>query len=163
MKNLRIDSEIGQAIETELIKVCRLHGEFREGKRSLKSRNQAIGHCKRRIETWLTDGLASGTDSLSKLCENLLNEFECLCAFTKVKGMEPTNTLAERNLRKIVVWRKKSYGTRSDRGKRFVERITSITQTLRRQGKNVLSFIQEAVICHFSHEKPPIICPDLGF
>ena len=42
--------------------------------------------------------------------------------------VEPTNNMAERDLRRLVLWRKKSYGTRSDRGRRFVERITTISE-----------------------------------
>jgi hypothetical protein len=37
--------------------------------------------------------------------------------FSKFTDVDPTNNLAERDLRRLVLWRKKSYGTRSDRGK----------------------------------------------
>lgn len=83
--------------------------------------------------------------------------------FTRVSGMEPTNNMAERDLRKLVIWRRKSYGTRSDRGKKFVERVTTVAQTIRKQGENVLHFIQKAIECFYSQVLPPLISEAMGF
>ena len=68
--------------------------------------------------------------------------------------MEPTNNMAERDLRKLVIWRKKSYGTRSARGQRFVERITTVAQTARKRGKDVLGLIQEALTKFYAGVMP---------
>lgn len=157
------DQEIGKVLEQKLSKACQTHGKYRENKITLKQRNLRLGHCKRQVEDWLYFGMANGSDELSGLCGRLLDNFDKLWTFTKVEGMEPTNNLAERDLRKLVVWRKKSYGTRSDRGQRFVERITSVTQTLKRHGQNVLHFIQQAVISSSRGEEIPLICTSLGF
>lgn len=127
-----------------------------------KQRNMRLGHCKRRVEFWLLDGLANGSDKLSGLCDSLLETFDKLWTFSRVHGMEPTNNLAERDLRKLVVWRKKSLGTRSDRGQRFVERVTSVAETAKRHGQNVLRFIQDAVANFFAGQPAPHICENLG-
>jgi transposase len=156
------DGERGEALAQELVQVCRIHKDYREGKSSRKQRNRRIGHRKRRVEFWLDDGFANGSDQLSGLCERLLNDFNKLWTFTKVEGMEPTNNLAERDLRKLVIWRKKSFGTRSGRGQKFVERITSIVETAKRHGRNALSFIQDAVACFFAGKPAPHICESLG-
>lgn len=42
--------------------------------------------------------------------------------------VEPTNNQAERQLRPIVIWRKLSFDTQSERGSRFVERIFTVTR-----------------------------------
>jgi len=42
-------------------------------------------------------------------------------------GVEPTNNVAERALRPAVLWRKGSFGTQSDGGARFVERLLTVT------------------------------------
>lgn len=47
------------------------------------------------------------------------------------RDVEPTNNLAERTLRHAVVWRKMSYGSRSEPGLRWMERGLSVRQTLR--------------------------------
>jgi transposase len=120
-----------------------LHREYREGNLSLVKRNRALGVRKRQVKYHLIDGLANGSDSLSKLCNTLLDDFEKLWMFTRISGMEPTNNIAERDLRKLVIWRKKSYGSRSERGKKFVERITTIAQSVRKQKGNVFHFLKQ--------------------
>jgi len=157
------DKSIGTALENELRLSCKIHGQYREGKISLIERNRRLGARKRRVEYWLDDGLANGSDALSKICGTLLEDFEKLWTFSKTLGMEPTNNLAERDLRKLVIWRKKSYGTRSERGKKFVERITTVAQTIRKHGENVLHLVQHAVKCFYLRNPPPFISEALGF
>jgi transposase len=157
------DKAIGQAIENELRLSCKIHREYREGKIPLAQRNRRLGARKRRAEYWLEDGLANGSDALAKICGTLLGDFDKLWTFTRILGMEPTNNMAERDLRKLVIWRRKSYGTRSNRGKKFVERVTTVAQTIRKQGGNVLHFIQEAIECFYSQSLPPLISEAMGF
>lgn len=157
------DKQIGKALESELKRACHIHKMYREGEITLVERNRRIGHLKRKLEYHLEDGMANGSDDLFKLSETLLDDFDKLWTFTKTLGMEPTNNLAERDLRKLVIWRRKSYGTRSDRGKRFVERITTVAQTLKRQSQSILSFIQEVIIGFYNKSATPFISEALGF
>jgi len=157
------DKTIGAALENELRLSCKIHGEYREGKILLAQRNRRLGARKRRVEYWLEDGLANGSDALSKICGTLLEDFEKLWTFTKTFGMEPTNNMAERDLRKLVIWRRKSYGTRSERGKMFVERVTTVAQTIRKHGGNVLHFMQQSVKCFYLRSQPPLISEVMGF
>jgi transposase len=157
------DKRLGQVIENELKLACHIHKEYRKGVITLKTRNRRLGHLKRRVERHLDDGLANGSDELSKLCLSLLNDFDKLWTFTKTMGMEPTNNLAERDLRKLVIWRRKSYGTRSNRGKKFVERITTVAQTLKRQSRQILTFIQEVVTSFYSKTSTPFVTEAMGF
>jgi hypothetical protein len=69
---------------------------------------------------------------------------EALWAFVRMKGVEPTNNAAERALRRAVLWRKKSFGTQSVVGSRFVERILTVVTTLRQQGRGVLDYLTAA-------------------
>lgn len=157
------DKAIGLALENELRLSCKVHREYREGKISLVQRNRRLGARKRRVEYWLDDGLANGSDALAKICGVLLEDFEKLWTFTRILGMEPTNNMAERDLRKLVIWRRKSYGTRSNRGRKFVERVTTVAQTIRKQGGNVLHFIQKTIECFYSRVLPPLISEAMGF
>lgn len=157
------DSLTGKALEKELRQVCKNHREFRTQKISERSRNARFRHQKSRIEFYLLDGFANGSDELSGLCNRLLENMHKLWTFSKFTDVDPTNNLAERDLRRIVLWRKKSYGTRSDRGKRFVERISSVTSTARKAGRNILSFVKEAVSAFYSMDSAPEINPSYGF
>ena len=56
-------------------------------------------------------------------CREILKLEGALFTFVRVAGVEPTNNVAERALRPAVLWRKGSFGTDSEQGSRFVERI----------------------------------------
>ena len=69
--------------------------------------------------------------------------------------MELTNNQGERDLRKIVLLRKKSFGTKSDRGQHFIERIKTVGMTLHRQQKSLFSFRTSLFQATFSDEQMP--------
>ena len=75
------------------------------------------------------------------------------------EGVDPTNNVSERMLRPAVIWRKVSFGTRSERGNRFVERILTVLGTCRLQGRNALSYLTEAVRCHQRGQPAPSLLP----
>ena len=64
-----------------------------------------------------------------------------LWTFTRYAGVAPTNNAVERALRHGVIWRKLCYGTASERGSRFVERLLTVIATARQQGHDVLHFL----------------------
>jgi len=80
-----------------------------------------------------------------------------LWSFVAHEGIEPTNNAAERALRRGVLWRKRSFGSQSDRGLRFTERILTTVTTLRQQQRNVWDFL--AFACQAQH--PGLPAPSL--
>ena len=157
------DKHIGRELVKNLKKACFIHSKYRDQKISLKNRNRQLGKIRKKVKFYFDDGYANGSDDLHGLCGRLLDNFNNLWIFSKILDMEPTNNLAERDLRKLVIWRKKSYGTRSERGKNFVEKITTITQTLRKQGKNVLKFVESTIKDFYSKKDPELINSNMGF
>lgn len=158
-----LDGEIGSSLEKELQQMCRTQRRFRQGEITERSRNAKFRHQKKRLEEHLMDGLANGTDDLSGLCDRLHDEIHKLWTFSKFTDVDPTNNLAERDLRRLVLWRKKSYGTRSFRGQRFVERISTIAETVRKAHDNILAFITKAVSAFYAGESAPFVAPSSGF
>ena len=71
-----------------------------------------------------------------------------LWTFVEHDGVEPTNNHAELELRDFVLWRKRSFGSQSERGKRFAERVMTAVHTARKQGKDVLDFLVRTVTAH---------------
>ncbi len=57
------------------------------------------------------------------MCQKILSVESALWTFVDVEGIEPTNNLAERDLRRVVLWRKSCFGTDSETGSRYAERI----------------------------------------
>src|SRR5262249_45227646 len=90
-------------------------------------------------------------------CQNILKLWESLWTFVRVEGAELTNNNAERPLRRAVLWRRKSFGTQSQAGSKFVERILTTVTTLRQQRREVLEYLT-AVCCSFGQSGGNSVC-----
>ncbi|MGD1903728.1 MAG: transposase [Geitlerinemataceae cyanobacterium] len=77
----------------------------------------------------------------ARTCQQLLKLEPVLWRFAECDGVEPTNNAAERALRAAVIWRGSSFGSQSRAGCDFVERMLSVTTSLRLQGRAVLPFL----------------------
>jgi len=106
----------------------------------------------------LTRGAELG-HALRGRCREILRLAEALFTFVAVEGIGPTNNIAERAIRKAVLWRKGSYGTQSLGGRRFVGRILSVVATLRQQGRKVLGYLVEACEARLFGEPAPSLLP----
>lgn len=84
------------------------------------------------------------------------NEMDSLFTFLLEKGVDPTNNFGERMLRYAVLWRKRSQGTSSEKGNRWVERIVSLRQTCRLQGKSSYAVLVEAMDSFFKDQEPDL-------
>lgn len=95
------------------------------------------------IETTLERAVAAKIPRLSGSCADILAHRKALWTFVDHGQVEPTNNHAERELRAFVLWRKRSFGTRSERGNLFAERVMTVAHTARKQDKDILSFLTE--------------------
>ena len=96
------------------------------------------------------------TDKLVKICRKPLKfkpaetlrsfltgpESHSLFTFLRHKGVQPTNNHAEQSLRHMVIFRKLSFGTRSQTGIMTHSILPSLVQTARRQSVSPLDFLQ---------------------
>jgi len=64
-----------------------------------------------------------------------------LTTFLRIPGVAPTNNHAEQSLRKMVIFRKICFGTRSDTGLKTHSIIPTLVQTARRQGVHPRKFL----------------------
>ncbi|MFO0968510.1 MAG: IS66 family transposase [Gemmataceae bacterium] len=103
----------------------------------------------------LERGRACADAKAAQFCVNLLGLEPALWRFAVTEGVEPTNNHAERVLRHGVLWRKNAFGCNSERGCRFVERMLTVLQTLRLQGRNVLHFLVATVRAHRAGQDSP--------
>lgn len=97
------------------------------------------------VRTLLTSGAGCGCAKTAGVCREILGVEESLWTFAGRVGVEPTNNAAERAVRHAVCWRKTSYGTDSERGSRFVERVLTVVASCRQQGRSILDFLVQAV------------------
>jgi transposase len=103
----------------------------------------------------LYEGTGSHDSKLRNQCKSLHTHSEHLWRFLTVKGIEPTNNHAERALRPAVIYRKLSFGTQSNSGSRFVERIFSVLETCRMQKRSGFEFLVEAIRAKLSNHPAP--------
>src|SRR2546430_1032925 len=101
-----------------------------------------------RLCTWI-DQYHDRTDDAGRFARRLLREMDSLWVFLAQSGVEPTNNRAERALRFGVLWRKRSQGTASPKGNRWVERILSLKETIRLQVRSTYHPLVDAVTRFF--------------
>jgi transposase len=130
---------------------------FRRGKIGRPALRRQLKPLRSRMKQLLERGAASGIKKTSGFCRRLLGLWGPMWRFAIVEGLEPTNNLAERMLRRGVIWRKKSFGSDSAGGCRFVERMLSVTMTLRIRGGNVLDYLAQAVAAHRAKRPVPVM------
>jgi len=99
-----------------------------------------------RFEATLQRAVDADIARLSGSCADILAHKEALWTFAKRDDVEPTNNHAEREIRAFVLWRKRSFGTQSERGNLFAERLMSVAHTARKQKKNVLAFLTSCCV-----------------
>lgn len=86
----------------------------------------------------------------------LEEEMDALFLFLTEEGVDPTNNFGERTIRFAVLWRKRSQGTKSDKGNRWVERILSLRQTCRLRGQSTFDVLVDAISCFFKEQTPDL-------
>lgn len=131
------------------------YSRVRDGTLTLATFQRRVCKWRPQIENWLRQG-ASHAGQLSGKCRKILKCRKWLWTFVDHNSVEPTNNLAERDVRQGVLWRKGSFGVQSERGARYVERILTIGATCRRQGKSVIQFLNAA--CESFHNNSPMPC-----
>ena len=82
-----------------------------------------------------------------------------LWTFARVEGVEPTNNVSERALRPAVLWRKGSFGSDSEAGTRFAERLLTVAASCRQQGRPLLTFLVTAGEAAVRGSPPPSLLP----
>jgi transposase len=102
----------------------------------------------------LIDQYHDRTDEAGRFARRLLREMDSLWVFLAQHGVEPTNTRAERALRFGVLWRKRSLGTASDKGNRWVERILSLKETCRLRSVATYHILVDAITSFFTGQQP---------
>ena len=150
---------VGQAGLRIVKKVFAAWHAFRDGRLTRGQLKQQLTPVVRRMNRVLLEGWTGTDPTVAAFCNNVLELEQALWTFTRRAGVEPTNNFIERLLRRAVLWRKRSFGCQSASGCRFVERILTVVQTRRLQGKNVLDYLHDALRAHRAGQPCPKLLP----
>lgn len=129
--------------------------DLRDGKMTRERYVAWMAPLQKQVEAALAEGVALGVKGVSGSCADILEHRQALWTFVEREDVDPTNNHGERELRGFVLWRKRSFGTQSDRGSRFAERVMTIAHTARKQSRNVLAFLTAACKAHDSGGSSP--------
>lgn len=136
--------QIGEALLTQTDLMFQWWYEVREGTISCATFQQRMQPLQQQVGEQLRQGTACDHGKTAGTCRDILKREEALWTFVRIEGVEPTNNLAERQIRPHVLWRNRSFGTQSEAGSRFAERIITVVATLKQQDRNVLDYLTEA-------------------
>jgi len=150
---------VGQWGKAELDKFFHHWHEFKRGETTrdqLKASTEPV----RRSMEWLLDcGIECSHSKTANTCANLSKALPSFWTCVEHPGIEPTNNSSERELRHGVQWRRTSFGTKSDSGSRFVERMLTSVATCRLQGRNLYDFLKESVEAFIKGVPGPLLAP----
>jgi transposase len=151
---------VGQEGRKIVKKVFAAWHAFQDGRATRVQLDAELAPVMNRLNRVLLEGALLGDDkTVAAFCENVLRLEAALWTFVKVEGVEPTNNFMERLVRLAVLWRRRSFGCASETGCRFVERILTVVQTRKLQGKNVLDYLHHALRAHRAGKPCPKLIP----
>ena len=136
----------GTQLVTLARKVIAAHREFLEHGHDPDRLAEHLQPLRTQIRALLEQCTAGHHTRTANFAAGLLEEYEALWTFCDVPDLhiDPTNNAAERAVRHAVLQRRPQGGTQSDPGSRWIERIQSVRETCRLQGRPVLGYLTDA-------------------
>lgn len=135
---------LGEALLTQAELMFQWWHRVRDGTMSRATFQAKMHVVQRTVGDLLRQGVDCSHNKTAGTCRDILKREAALWTFVRVAGVEPTNNRAERRVRPGVLWRKSSFGTQSEAGSRFAERIMTVVATLKQQHRNVLDYVATA-------------------
>jgi transposase len=131
----------------------------RDGTLSRRVFRRRMRQVRRQVEKLLRRGAVCGQKPVEAKCRTMLKAAPYFWTFVDQEGVEPTNNAAEQALRHAVIWRKCSYGTQSQAGSRFVERVLTAVTTCRLQERSILEYLTAVCLAYRQHDTIPSLLP----
>lgn len=151
---------VGRRLLDNTRTVLRAVRERRAGKASFEDFTRTIDASKREMGWLLADN--RHLTGLKTILEAFVLTPESVWLFTTRDDVDATNNMAERDLRRFVIWRKTSFGSQSERGDRFIERVLTVVTTCRKQQRPLFSFFVAAVRAKLEGHAVPSLIPVPG-
>ena len=155
--------QFGQELLDYAALVFRYWQDHQAGKLDKKTFRAWMTPVRTQVEECLERAAAADIKKLSGSCANIVDHKEALWTFVDRNDVEPTNNHAEREPRSFVLWRRRSFGSQSDNGNLFAERVMTVAHTARKQDKNVLAFLTACCEAQLAKtDRPSLFAPQLA-
>lgn len=112
-------------------------------------------HLERELDRLLAEPLEHHAER--RIRNRLTKQRPHLLTFLHVPGVDPTNNLAERQLRPAVIARKLSCGNKTANGAATFEVLTSLAATCRQQGRSFVQLVSDGL--SLTDRPPPLFAP----
>lgn len=132
--------------------------QYRAGSLSWEELVRQMKPIRAGFKTQLEAGCEVADPRVQSFSVALLEVESCLWLFAQIESLEPTNNHAERALRPAVIWRKTCFGTQSEAGERFVERVLTVEATCRKQGHSFVSYLKASLEAQRAGQPSPALC-----
>jgi len=150
---------IGRQLMAERNRMFKWWHRVRDGTMERQEFQRRMRPVELKVGQLLRQAQECGEKKTAGMARRILRLEKCLWVFVDVPGVEPTNNYGERTIRLAVIYRKLSFGTRSERGSRFIERILTVVMTLKQQQRNPLEFLTEVLRAYRRGLPPPSLLP----
>jgi transposase len=150
---------LGTELVTLSERMFRWWHRVRDGTLTRTAFRRKMAPVRERVEWLILDGTRTRVKAVRAMCWELHRLSDAMWTFIDVEGIDPTNNAAERAVRAAVLWRKCSYGTHSEAGGVFAQRMLTVTASLRMQGRNVLAYLTHAVEASLTGQAAPSLLP----
>jgi transposase len=153
--------KIGLELHQLARQILKMRARVRDGTLLWKTFQHRMPKLQKQVESRLQAG-AQFNGKLGGKCRDILKQKKYLWTFVADQAVEPTNNFAERIVRQGVLWRKTSFGTQSERGARYVERILTACATCHLQGRGIIKYLRHACHCHLDGIRVPSLIKTSG-
>ncbi|MEJ6486727.1 IS66 family transposase [Nostoc punctiforme UO1] len=162
--------EIGNALVKQQEKLFELWHRVRDGTLKHCEFQLLVLEIRHSLKSCLQEAADCEIGSLEKTplaktvrtCRQILKVEPALWLFVTVDGVEPTNNAAERAIRPAVIWRRTSFGSQTQGGSHFVQRMLTVVTTLKSQRRNVLEFLTQAISAKRQDQPTPSLLPQVS-
>lgn len=137
-------ARVGQTLLEGTETIFKWWHRVRDGTMARSTLQKKIAEIRPGFKALLQDGTVCGVPKVEAMCREIIDLEPAMWTFARVPGVDPTNNSSERALRPGVLMRKTSFGTHSENGSRFIERMLTVSATLKQQGRNVVDYLTEA-------------------
>jgi len=152
-------ARIGKQLLDRAKLMSRRWHRIRDGTLTRRTFQRRMKKVERSVGRLLRKAAVCGNAKTEGMAKAILKHEPALFTFVLATGVEPTNNAAERALRGAVIWRKISFGTDSEHGSRFVERILTVVATLKHQRRHVLAYLTDACEAALHRRRAPSLLP----
>ncbi len=152
-------SLLGVFLLMEARRMFKLWHRVRDGTLQRRTFQRRMEPIRANVGRLLRKAVVRAEAKTAGMAREILTLEKSLFTFVDIEGVEPTNNTAERAIRPAVIYRKLSFGTHSAKGSRFIERMLTVTATLKLQKRNVLEYLTAAYAAHLAGVPPPSLLP----